>query len=971
MKRIAQIENTPFKEDVFDIIGQIVIILSPQGILQLINKKGCDILGVKRKQALNKDWFKFFIASEERNLMRKLFIEALKKKKLNDVFENQVLASNGKAHSILWHPVFLEDGDRLTGLLCSGEDVTEQREAENKMRKSEENYRTLVNNISQIVFDVSFKEEDLKKSHSVKVLPTFVSGSVFDLTGYSDDVFRKGEITYQAQIHPDDREEALSEFWKMIEDKQTVTRAYRFRHRGGKYKWFEDNLIPRLDSEGKVTGWFGMISEITERKFFETAIKDYEKFFHLSLDLFCIAGTDGYFKKINPSFERVLGYSEEEFLGNAFFDFVHPDDLEKTRKELMNLSEGKMTVSFENRYRCKDGNYKWLSWNASPAVNRNLVFAVARDITEKKTDEDKIRRSEAFLNSVVENIPSMIFVKDAHDLKFVRFNKAGEELLGFKRGEMLGKNDYDFFSKKEADFFTKKDREVIKKKNLMDIKGEEIKTRKNGVRVLHTKKIPLYDAAGKPEYLLGISEDITEAIRVQENLQKSEEKYREIVHLIQEGIWMIDADYNTTFANNEMAKMLKYSPEEMLGKSFFDFMDKEGVAISKQNQVKRKKGIYGTHDFKFKTKDGQDRWTILNFNPMKDAAGKNIGAIAAVVDVTERRKQEELIKENEQKLKEAQKIASVGSWEFDVITSTVTWSDETYRIFKLDPKNTVITRELFRSYVHPDDRDVLTASVDAALQKGKPYEIELRLLLWDGTIRYTSNRGRAVEKGGKVLKLVGTTMDVTEKKLAETREMKALVTGQDIERRRIAEDLHDSLGQKLSGIKMMSENFAKDKELTKLKLMLDEVIDEVRFISHNLMPSILEDFGLKNALRDMCNKLKRANGTHVNFSSYGVRQKLEKSVEFGMYRIAQELLTNALKHASAGEINIQLFKRDKKLILTLEDDGKGFNTRKTNFENTFGLNSITSRTKAMNGIFTIDSQPGKGTVASIEIPLTA
>lgn len=971
MNRIAHIEATSFKKDVFDIIGHIIIILSPDGKLLLINKKGCALLGVKREQVLNKDWFKLFIASKERDVMRGLFIDALRKKQLTDAFENEVIANNGKKRHILWHPAFIQDSSgSVSGLLCSGEDVTEQREAEKKLRESEENYRTVVNNISQIVFDVAFKEEDLRKSYPKKVLPTFVSGRVFDLTGYTDEQFKTGEIIYQAQIHPEDREDATTEFWKMIENKQAVTCAYRFQHKSGKYRWFEDNLIPRLDDNGKVTGWFGMISEITERKFFEGAIKDYEKFFRLSLDLFCIAGTDGYFKKINPSFERVLGYSEKELLETKFFDFVHADDLGKTRRVLLRLSKGIPTVNFENRYRCKDGGYKWLSWNASPAVSRNLVFAVARDVSDKKTDEEKIRRSEAFLNSIVENIPSMIFVKDARDLKFVRFNKAGEELLGYKGEDLLGKNDYDFFPKNEADFFTRKDREVFRKKKLVDISEEEIATRKNGLRILHTKKIPLYDTTGNPEYLLGISEDITEAIRAQESLKKSEEKYREIVHLIQEGIWRIDADYKTTFVNNEMAKMLNYTSEEMLGKSFFDFMDKEGVAISKRNQVKRKKGIYGTHDFKFKTKDGQDRWTILNFSPMKDAAGKNIGAIAAVVDVTERRKQEEIIKENEQKLKDAQNIASMGSWEFDVATTAVIWSDETYRIFKLDPKVITITRELFRSYIHPDDRDVLNACVNAALQKGTPYEIELRLLLHDGSIRYTFNRGRAIEKGGKVIKLVGTTMDITEKKLAETREMKALVTGQDIERRRIAEDLHDSLGQKLSGIKLMCENYENENDLVKLKARLDEVIEEVRYISHNLVPSILEDFGLKNALRDMCNKLHHSNGARVSFRSYGVKHSLEKSMEFAIYRIAQELVNNALKHAQAEEINLQLFERDKKLILTVEDDGKGFNARKTNFENTFGLNSITSRTKAMNGIFTIDSQKGKGTVASIEIPLT-
>ncbi len=970
--------KTLYTEDAFDVIGNMVFMIDSAGILRMINKKGCDILEVDRKKVLGLNWFDFFVPSDTKELMRSIFADAVRTKYTLETFENEIISLKGRKYIMLWYSSpLIDDEGAVAGILCSGQDVTEQRIGEYNLITSEEKYRALVNNISQVVFDVSFKEDDLEAAYPKQVLPAFVSGRVIDLTGYTSEEFITGAVIYQPNIHPDDRDDAIRKFWKMIEDKHAVIRTYRFRHKTGVYKWFEDNLIPRLDSEGKINGWFGTVTEITERKGLEAAIEDYEKFFHLSLDLFCIAGIDGYFKKVNPSFERVLGYFENELLDTAFFNFVHPDDLEKTKQELVNLSRGIPTVSFENRYRCKDGSYKWLSWNSSPAVNRNLVFAVARDISDKKEYEEQIRRSEAFLNSVVENIPSMIFVKDARDLKFVRFNKAGEELLGFPREEMLGKNDYDFFLQKEADFFTKKDREVLKKGALVDIKGEEIRTRHKGIRVLHTRKIPLVDATGKPEYLLGISEDITEAIKAQEELRKSEEKYRDIVHLIQEGIWMVDSESKTTFVNEEMAKILNYTREEMLGRHLFEFMDAEGLKITKKMIQRRKKGIEETFDFKFKTKEGEDRWTILNTRPIMDSKGKYLGAIAAVVDVTERRKQEEIIKENEQKLKDAQKIANVGSWEFYVATKEVKWSDETYRIFGVDPKKTAVTRELFWSHVHPDDRELLKSSIDAALHQGIPYEIELRLLLRDGYTRYTFNRGRAITKDGKVIKLVGTTMDVTSKKIAETQEIKALVTGQDMERQRIAEDLHDSLGQKLSAIKLFSQKLigtdknGSKREIFKLEKGLDEAIEEVRNISHNLMPSSLTDFGIVNTLKNLCSSLANPKGISVSFQAFNVKRKIDSSIEFGIYRIAQELLTNALRHANAKKIDMQLFEREKKLILTVEDDGRGFRAKKTNFENTFGMNSITSRTKALNGIFSIDSQPGKGTMASIEIPLKA
>jgi PAS domain S-box-containing protein len=139
------------------------------------------------------------------------------------------------------------------------------------------------------------------------------------------------------------------------------------------------------------------------------------------------------------------------------------------------------------------------------AIGRRL----ADSLSSMQSHRD-LRESERFLDSVVEHIPDMLFVKDAQKLRFVRFNKAGEQLVGYPREALLGKTDYDFFPKEEADFFTSKDRQVLKSKQPVDIPEEIIHNRDNEERILHTKKIPILDESGAPQYLLGISEDITE-----------------------------------------------------------------------------------------------------------------------------------------------------------------------------------------------------------------------------------------------------------------------------------------------------------------------------------------------------------------------------------------------------------------------------------------------------------------------------
>ena len=243
------------------------------------------------------------------------------------------------------------------------------------------------------------------------------------------------------------------------------------------------------------------------------------RFWELSNELLGTAAFDGYFKRVNPAWERTLGWTAEEICSQPFVDLVHPDDRERTAAEAAGLATGAETVYFENRYRCKDGGYRTMIWSATGDVDKGLIYAVARDGTANKRAEDELRNSEQFLDSVLENLPSMVFVKDAEELRFLRFNRAGEELLGRSRDQLIGKNDHDLFPEGEADFFVQKDREVLASGDIVDIPEEPIDTVEHGKRILHTRKISILDDDGKPRYLLGVSEDITDRKLAEEEAQ--------------------------------------------------------------------------------------------------------------------------------------------------------------------------------------------------------------------------------------------------------------------------------------------------------------------------------------------------------------------------------------------------------------------------------------------------------------------
>jgi PAS domain S-box-containing protein len=150
------------------------------------------------------------------------------------------------------------------------------------------------------------------------------------------------------------------------------------------------------------------------------------------------------------------------------------------------------------------------------AGDREILLAAVRSERPLSEVERELADVSTYLHAIVENIPDMIFVKDAASHAFRRFNRAGEELLGFTRGELLGKTDHDFYPKEQADFFHEKDEQTFRDRTIVDIPMEPIQTKHRGERLLHTRKIPIYDERGKPLYLLGISEDVTERVKAEQ-----------------------------------------------------------------------------------------------------------------------------------------------------------------------------------------------------------------------------------------------------------------------------------------------------------------------------------------------------------------------------------------------------------------------------------------------------------------------
>lgn len=286
-----------------------------------------------------------------------------------------------------------------------------------------------------------------------------------------------------------------------------------------------------------------------------------------------------------------------------------------------------------------------------------------------------LRENKDFLDNIVEHIPNMIFVKDAQTLKFVRFNRAGEQLVGYPREELLGKTDYDLFPKQIADFFMSKDRQVLKSKKLMDISEETIINRGNEQRILHTKKIPLLDETGMPIYLLGISEDITER-------KKAEESIRKLSHAIEQSpvsIVITDVNGKIEFVNAKFTQITGYSFAESIGQN-------PRILKSGETPVEEYRQLWETissggvwqGEFHNRKKDGHLFWEQATIAPIRDADNVITHYVAVKEDITERKKFEEHLRQV-QKMEAIGQLAGGIAHDFNNILSAITGYTELSR----------------------------------------------------------------------------------------------------------------------------------------------------------------------------------------------------------------------------------------------------------------------------------------------------
>ena len=609
---------------------------------------------------------------------------------------------------------------------------------------------------------------------------------------------------------------------------------------------------------------------------------------------------------------------------------------------------------------------------------------------ERTLAERQLHETTAFLSALLESIPDIVFFKDLGG-HYLVCNSAHASFLGRDVADVIGRTDGELFGGQTADHFREGDALVLAAGE--SLQREEWVTRHDGARVLiDMHKASLRNASGDVIGVVGVGRDVTERRRAETQLRESETRLRDFAFSTAQWLWEVDERGVYTYSSQRADDFFGHSRGDVIGKTPFDFMqpeEAERVGALFAQIAADKARIVDLENWNV-AEDGTRFCLLTNGVPLLDEDGNLTGYRGADMDITERKRAEEALRQLTERLTLATHAGGVGVWERDIVSGALYWDERMFAMHGIEPvpAPSVELAELARVSVHPDDRERVAALFREALQEDTDADVDMRVVWPDGsvhTIRTIAHVQR--DASGRPVRIIGTSRDITtyretETELRRLREEEALHQREQAvraavtaERSRLARELHDSVTQALFAASLRGEEIQRlagelapqtAEALDDLVLLTRGALAEMRGLLLELRPEALQAAPLPDLLRQLVAAAEARARVTVSLTTTGDARPPE-DVKLAFYRVAQESLNNVARHAQASRAWVDLRCAGDTLRLVVGDDGRGLGPASTG-AGRLGLQIMRERAGAAGARLRIESTPDGGTVVTLEWP---
>jgi PAS domain S-box-containing protein len=654
-----------------------------------------------------------------------------------------------------------DDSGRIVKWYGTNIDIEDRKHAEQVLRASETNLRQIIDSISGLVCTMS-----------PAGVTELVNRPIMDYFGKTFEELQSWTVGDSDAVHPDDLPRVVSEFTHSITTGAPFDSEVRLRRADGVYRWFHNSGRPMQDTDGRITRWYFLITDIDDRKRAEEALKANER------DLIRTINTiptpafstlpDGYVDFLNQRWLDYAGMTAEQAQGWGWGAALHPDDFDQLVQYWQSCLDSGTEAEVEARYRRFDGVYRWCLVRANPLRDESGMvvkwYGISIDIEDRKRAEEKLRSKERDLIRIINTIPTTAWsTRPDGYCEFLSdrwLDYAGytlEQALGWSWAAVIHPDDAAGL----------KEHWLGRLATGTPVYTEARMRRFDGVyRWFLFLAKPLRDESGQIVNWYGTNVDIEDRKQAEEALRASERNLNLIINTIPALAWSASTDGPAEYLNQHYLDYIGLTLEEAMGWGWAAAVhpgDQNRLTNVWQSMLASDEG--GECEARLRRYDGEYRWFLFRTNPLRDETGKTIKWYGTNTDINDRKRAEEELRRSESFLVEGQRLSKTGSFFWRVATEEIVWSEQLYRIFELDP-GSKMTLELIGSRIHPEDLHILNDMVERA-QSGSDLEYKYRLLLPDNKVRYLHVLAHGTKNKDGEWECVGAVQDVTERRLSE------------------------------------------------------------------------------------------------------------------------------------------------------------------------------------------------------------